>query len=125
MKSKFLLGLAALITMFLFPAGSVAQDKSADYRTLTGCLSNAEGDHEYKLTTRNGSTWELHSNTVKLSHHAGHTVTVTGKVQNADMHGAKEDMKDEMKEHGVDKEETEHGHLNVTKVSMVSASCKK
>jgi hypothetical protein len=125
MKSKLLLGVAALFAMFLVPAAGFAQDKSADYRTLTGCLSKAEGDHEYKLTTGNGSTWELHSDTVKLSPHAGHTVTVTGKVRNADMHGAKEDVKDEMKEHGVDKDATEHGHLNVTKVSMVSDSCKK
>ena len=125
MKSKLLLGVAALCAMFLVPTAGFAQDKSADYRTLTGCLSKAEGDHEYKLTTGNGSTWELHSDTVKLSPHAGHTVTVTGKVRNADMHGAKEDVKDEMKEHGVDKDATEHGHLNVTKVSMVSDSCKK
>jgi hypothetical protein len=125
MKSKLLLSVTALFAMFLVPAAGFAQDKSADYRTLTGCLSKAEGDQEYKLTTRNGSTWELHSDTVKLSPHAGHTVTVTGKVRNADMHGAKEDVKDEMKEHGVDKDATEHGHLNVTKVSMVSDSCKK
>lgn len=125
MMSKLLLGVAALFAMFVVPAPGFAQDKSADYRTLTGCLSKAEGNHEYKLTTGNGSTWELHSDTVKLSPHAGHTVTVTGKVRNANMHAAKEDVKDEMKEHGVDKDATEHGHLNVTKVSMVSDSCKK
>jgi hypothetical protein len=124
MKSKLLLGVAAF-AMFLVPAAGFPQDKSADYRTLTSCLSKAEGDHEYKLTTKNGSTWELHSDTVKLLPHAGHTVTATGKVRNADMHGAKEDVKDEMKEHGIDKDATEHGHLNVTKVSMVSDSCKK
>jgi hypothetical protein len=125
MKNKLLLSMAALSSLLMIPTSGLAQDKSADVRTLTGCLTSAEGDHEYKLTTRNGSTWELHSDTVKLSPHAGHTVTVTGKVRNADMHGAKEDVKDEMKEHGVDKDATEHGHLNVTKVSMVSDSCKK
>lgn len=125
MKNKLLLSMIAASTLLVIPASGFAQDKSADVRTLTGCLSKAEGDHEYKLTTGNGSTWELHSDTVKLSPHAGHTVTVTGKVRNADMHGAKEDVKDEMKEHGVDKDATEHGHLNVTKVSMVSDSCKK
>jgi hypothetical protein len=125
MKSKLLLSMIALSTLFMIPAGGFAQDKSADYRTLTGCLTKAEGAHEYKLTTKNGSTWELHSNTVKLSPHAGHSVTVTGKVRNADLHGAKEDVKDKMKEHGVDKDATEHGHLNVTKVSMVSDSCEK
>jgi len=125
MKSKLLLSMIALSALLMISAVGLAQDKSADFRTLTGCLSRAEGAHEYKLTTGNGSTWELHSNTVKLSPHVGHSVTITGKVRNADLHGAKEDVKDEMKEHGIDKDATEHGHLNVTKVSMVSDSCKK
>jgi hypothetical protein len=77
-----------------------------------------------ELTTGNGSNWELHSDTVKLSPHAGHSVTVTGKVRNADLHGTREDVKDEMKEYGIDKDATEHGHINVTKI-MVSDSCKK
>src|SRR4029077_13590113 len=77
------------------------------------------------LKAEDGGTWELHSKTVKLSPHTGHTVTVTGRVRNADMHGAKEEAKDEMKEHGVDKHSTEHGHLNVTNLSMVSESCHK
>jgi hypothetical protein len=45
-------------------------------------------------------------------------------VRNAAMHGAKEKTKDEMKEHGMDKSATEHGHLNVKSVTMVSDSCK-
>jgi hypothetical protein len=109
----------------LVPAIASGEDKGDEVRTLTGCLSKAEGAHEYKLTTANGSTWELHSKTVRLSPHRGHTVTVTGRVRNADMHEAKEKVKDEMKEHGVDKDATEHGHLTVTNVSMVSDSCRK
>jgi hypothetical protein len=125
MKNKLLLSLVAASTLLMVPARGVAQDKSADVRTLTGCLTKAEGAHEYKLTTEDGATWELHSKTVKLSPHAGHTVTVTGKVRTADMHGAKEKAKGEMKEHGMDKDAKEHGHLNVTGVTMVSDSCKK
>ena len=125
MKYKLLLSMFAVSTLLLVPAIGSSEDKDAEVRTLTGCLSRGDSAHEYKLTTENGGTWELHSNTVKLSPHSGHTVTVTGKVRNADMHGAKEDVKDEMKEHGIDKDATEHGHLNVTKVSMVSDSCKK
>src|SRR5467141_2240227 len=92
---------------------------------VDGLFVKAEGAHEYKLTTENGSTWELHSKTLKLSPHTGHTVTVTGKVRTADLHEAKEKVKDEMKEHGMNKDATEHGHLNVTNLSMVSDSCKK
>ena len=125
MKNKLLLSMVAASALLIVPAIGSSGDKSAEVRTLTGCLSKAEGAHEYKLTTENGATWELHSNTFKLSPHRGHTVTVTGKVRAADLHGAKEKVKDEMKEHGVDKDSTEHGHLNVTNISMVSDSCKK
>jgi len=125
MKNKWLLSAVAVSTLLLIPAIGYAQDKGAEVRTLTGCLSKAEGAHEYKLTTENGSTWELHSKTLKLSPHTGHTVTVTGKVRAAAMHEAKEKVKDETKEHDMDKGATEHGHLNVTHISMVSDSCKK
>jgi hypothetical protein len=125
MKNKWLLSAVAVSTLLMVPAIGYAQDKGGEVRTLTGCLSKAEGAHEYKLTTENGSTWELHSKTLKLSPHTGHTVTVTGKVRAADLHEAKEKVKDEMKEHGMDKDATEHGHLNVTNVKMVSDSCKK
>jgi hypothetical protein len=125
MKNKCLLSVVAVSTLLMVPAIGYAQDKGAEVRTLTGCLSKAEGAHEYKLTTENGSTWELHSKTLKLSPHTGHTVTVTGKVRTADLHEAKEKVKDEMKEHGMNKDATEQGHLNVTNLSMVSDSCKK
>jgi hypothetical protein len=126
MKTKLLLSMFAVSTLLLVPAiGSSSEDKDAEVRTLTGCLTKAEGAHEYLLTTENGGTWELHSKTVRLSPHRGHTVTVTGRVRHADMHEAKEKVKDEMKEHDMDKGATEHGHLKVTSVSMVSESCKK
>jgi hypothetical protein len=125
MKNKLLLRIFAASTLLLVPTIGSSEDKDSEVRTLTGCLTKAEGSHEYKLTTENGGTWELHSKTVRLSPHRGHTVTVTGKVRHADMHEAKEKAKDEMKEHGMDKDATEHGHLKVTSVSMVSDSCKR
>lgn len=125
MKNKLKLSIVAFSGLLLISTIGFAKDKSAEVRTLTGCLSRGDSAHEYKLTTENGATWELHSDTVKLAHHAGHTVTVTGRVRAADLHGAKEKVKDEMKEHGIDKDSTEHGHLRVTRVSMVSDSCKK
>jgi Protein of unknown function (DUF5818) len=126
MKYKLLLSMFAVSTLLLVPAiGSSSEDKDTEVRTLTGCLTKAEGSHEYKLTTENGGTWELHSKSVRLSPHRGHTVTVTGKVRHADMHEAKEKVKDEMKEHDMDKGATEHGHLTVTSLSMVSDSCKR
>lgn len=94
-------------------------------RTLTGCLQKTDDANEYKLTTSAGATWEVKSDSVKLGDHVGHTVTLTGVVANAAMHGTKEDAKDEAKEHGMAKDSTEHGHLTATSLKMVSDSCKK
>jgi hypothetical protein len=93
-------------------------------RTLTGCLQKADDAKEYNLTTKEGGTWEVKSDSVKLAPHVGHTMTVTGVVSNATLHGVKEDVKSEAKEHGVDKDSTEHGHMTVTNAKMVSDSCK-
>jgi len=94
-------------------------------RTLSGCLQKGDDANEYKLTTAKGGTWEIKSDSIKLGDHVGHTVTITGVVSNAEMHGMKEDAKAEAKEHGVDKDSTEHGHMAVTNLKMVSDSCKK
>jgi hypothetical protein len=94
-------------------------------RTLTGCLQKGEDAGEYQLTTKNGSTWEVKSDSVKLDYHVGHTVRLKGAVANAKVHGMKEDVKGEMKEHGVDKNAREHGHLTATDLTMVSSSCSK
>ena len=90
-------------------------------RTLTGCL-HKDGE-DYTLVTKAGGTWELKSDAVKLAPHVGHTITITGVVSNAALHGAKEDVKDKAKEHGVAKGSTEHGHMTVTNAKMVSDSC--
>ena len=97
-----------------------SQDKSDDVRNVTGCLSKGDSAREFKVTGEDGSTWEVTSATVKLSPHLGHTVTVTGKVWHPDMHGAKEKAKET-----VDADSKEHGHLKVTKLEMVSESCKR
>ena len=94
-------------------------------RTLTGCVSKGDDANEYKLTTAKGGTWELNSDAVKLADHVGHSVTVMGTVAHNKMHGMKEDAKGEAKEHGMGKHSTEHGHLTVTNLTMVSESCTK
>jgi hypothetical protein len=94
-------------------------------RTLTGCLQKTDDANEFQLTTKAGATWEIKSDSVKMAPHVGHTVTVTGVVPNATVHGLKEDAKTEAKEHGIDKNSTEHGHMTVTGLKMVSPSCSK
>ena len=94
-------------------------------RTITGCLQAGEDANEYKFTGQDGSKWDVKSDSIKLAPHVGHAVTVTGVVSNAAAHGAKEDIKDEAKEHGIAKNSTETGDLTVTALKMVSKTCKE
>ena len=129
MKLKIAMTVVALL-VFTSTAGlATAQDTTKTThkktRTVTGCLQKSDDANEYKLTTAKGATWEIKSDTVKLEDHVAHTITITGVVSNATLHGAKEDMKAEAKEHGMDKDSTEHGHMTVTSLKMVSDSCSK
>jgi hypothetical protein len=123
---------AVWIGLFIMTAGvcqfASAQDTEKKtthkkVRTVTGCLQKTDDAKEYKLTTKAGATWEIKSDSVKMEPHVGHTVTVTGVVPDATLHGLKEDTKTEAREHGIDKDSTEHGHLTVTGLKMVSPSC--
>jgi hypothetical protein len=118
MKIKLLLCVILIGCTFGF-----AKEK-ADVREVTGCLSKGDSANEFLLTGNDGSTWEVRSSKVALAEHVGHTVTATGVVSNAAMHNMKEDAKDAAKDSGVAKSDSEHGHLKVTGVKMVSDSCK-
>jgi hypothetical protein len=129
MKVKIAMAFLALF-IFAGTAGlATAQDTTKTThkkaRTLTGCLQKGDDANEYQLTTAKGGSWEIKSDSLKLGDHVGHTVTITGVVSNAKMHGVKEDVKTEAKEHGMGKNSTEHGHLTVTNLTMVSETCKK
>jgi hypothetical protein len=107
-------------------ADDVASDSKgkSDTRTITGCLSQGDNAKEFNLTASDGSTWEVKSSNLSLADHVGHTVTVTGVVSNATAHNMKEDTKDMAHDAGIKKDNSEHGHLKVTDVQMVSDSCK-
>jgi hypothetical protein len=127
MNLKIVTGIIALF-MFAGAVGLATADDTTKTthkktRTLTGCLQKGEDANEYNFTAKNGGTWELKSDSVNLGEHVGHTVKITGVVSHAKMHGMKEDTKEEMKEHGMNKHATEHGHLTVTDLNMVSDNC--
>ncbi len=119
----------AILTLGLMSCSGWAQtnepkkETHKNTRTVTGCVQK-DGD-EYQVTAKNGSTWEVKSDSIDMAKHVGHTVTVTGAVTNAALHGAKEDTKAEAKEHGIAKNSTEHGHMTVTNLKMVGTSCEK
>lgn len=132
MNLKIATGLmAVLLLMAAVPlAQSDDKDKDKDNqhtRSLTGCLQKGDEANEYVLMAKDGSTWDLRSETVDLAPHVGHTVTITGTASaaHAKAHEMKEGTKEEMKEHGMAKNATEHGHLKATKLTMVSDTCRK
>jgi hypothetical protein len=118
MKIKLVLCVILAVCTFGF-----AKEK-ADVRDVTGCLAKGDSAKEFVLTGNDGSTWEVRSSKVDLAEHVGHTVTATGVVSNATMHNMKEDAKDAAKDSGMKKDNSEHGHLKITAVKMVSESCK-
>ncbi len=129
MNRKIVTGVIALFMLAGATGLAWAQDTTKTThkttRTLTGCLQKGEDANEYNFTANNGGTWEINSESVKLDEHVGHTVKIVGVVSNATAHGMKEDAKKEMKEHGMDKHATEHGHMTVTDLTMVSDTCQK
>jgi len=112
-----------LCLVLAFATAALAKSKS-DVRDVTGCLSKGDDANEFLLTGSDGSTWEVRSDAVALGEHVGHTVTATGVVSNAKMHNLKEDAKDTAKDSGMKKSDSEHGHMKITDVKMVSDSCK-
>lgn len=129
--SSLLMGLMLIVFGSIW---TIAQDASqdtkskSDTRTISGCLSkgdNSPSSNEFLLTASDGSTWEVRSDAVPLANHVGHTVSATGVVKNATAHNLKEDAKDAAADAHVKKDNTEHGHMTITHVKMVSDSCQK
>jgi len=94
------------------------KDKDASLRTLPDGLRREKRPANTTLSLPKETLGNSHED-VKLSEHVGNTVTISGKVWHADMHGAKEKTKE------AEIRCKEHGHLNATDVAMVSDSCKE
>jgi hypothetical protein len=127
MKSK-VIALAVLLIAVCAISIAAPNDNDSDskVRNVTGCLKQGDGANEFELLANDGSSWELRSDKVNLAPHVGHTVTITGTRSgvHAEAHELKEKTKSEMAEHDMKKDASEHGHLKVEHLKMVSASCK-
>jgi len=116
--------LLCLVLACMTSVWAVAGDKDKDStRTVTGCLQKTEHAKEFLLLGNDGSSWEVRSDTVSLADHVGHTVSATGVVSHATAHNMKEDTKDMAHDAGMKKNTSEHGHMRITDVQMVSSSC--
>jgi hypothetical protein len=114
-------------------AQAVAEGKADDAKTevkseakenvtVTGCLQKGDHVDEFSIMARDGKTWDLHSTSIKLDEHLGHTVTVTGPRT----HEAKAQAKAEETREGVVKASSQekYSDLGVTSLKMVSETCK-
>jgi hypothetical protein len=126
--SSMLLGVMLFVfgSLWTFAQDTANDTKSkSDTRTITGCLSKGDSSKEFLLTANDGSTWEVRSSAVSLANHVGHTVSASGVVKNATAHNLKEDAKDAAADAHMKKDNSEHGHMTITSVEMVSDSCQK
>ena len=90
---------------------------------VTGCLQRGDEPGELSILAHDGKTWELHSTSVKMGTHLGHTVTVTGYRTRE----SKAQQKAEANKEGVEmaSAKANYDDLNVTSVKMVSDTCSK
>ncbi|HMH05722.1 MAG TPA: lipid-binding SYLF domain-containing protein [Terriglobales bacterium] len=103
---------------------SEARAEAKENVTVTGCLQRDDDAGEFSIIARDGKTWELHSTSIKLDNHLGHTVTVTGARAPV---SPKAHEKAEEKREGVVKASSkeEYADLGVTSLKMVSETCNK
>ena len=111
--------ISALVLGTYLGAGAYAQEKSATSKaTVTGCLQKGDEPNEYSITGTDGKTYGLRSNTVNLSKHLGHKVTVTGTLRPESAEKEKAEAQETKSN-----EMTEAGDIHVTGLQMVSEKC--
>ncbi len=124
-----LLTLALVVGLSSWYLVAQAQDKNEQNAagkniTVTGCLAKGESPKEFHLTSDDGKRYELRSDSVSLSDHVGHKVTVkgtTGKESEAEERG--ENEKNEARQKN-EAGENNAANLQVTDLQMVSNTCK-
>lgn len=126
-KRNAILILAICLTFTLFALMASAQQatkkegaKKGGSKSVTGCLQKGDEPEEFSLTTDDGKTYGLRSSAVKLADHLGHKVTVSGSLKPE----TEEKGENEAKESKEGKENKEAGDIRVTKLRMVSETCK-
>lgn len=82
--------------------------------SVTGCLKKGDKKDVYSVTDASGKKHWVTSSTVALAGHVGHTVTVSGAAPMDNKMGNDTSMK----------MSGDMGAMNVTSMTMVSASCK-
>lgn len=114
--------LAVAAALVAAPAPAAAHPTLvASSDSVTGCLKKGDKPDSYTVTTQDGKIVWVASQSISLAGHVGHTVTLTGNTQTESMgaiadSGKMSGMSDSMK--------MGKSVMQVTKLTMVSASCK-
>ena len=110
-----IVGLVAAYSAHAAPAGVHAvRGVAAD--SVTGCLKKGDKKDVYSVTDASGKKHWVMSTAVALAGHVGHTVTVVGAAPADNKMGSDTSMKMSG--------DMNMGAMNVTSMSMVSATCK-
>jgi hypothetical protein len=93
--------------------------------TVTGCLRQSPGENEFILTTKRGHKYEVASKSLGLAGHVGHTVTIKGTFRSEREEKGETRAQERAEEKSGDEkaEASEVGHIDVTSLKMVKASC--
>jgi len=130
MHRSYRIALSLAVTMLLagaIPASAVTSTRGNSSESATGCLQKGDKPDTFKLVGKDGKTWDVWSKKVSLAGHVGHTVTLTGDVTKSDMSGmagmkdtSMSKMGDSTKMSGMS---SSSGNMNVSTMTMVSATC--
>lgn len=118
---------AAAALIAASPATSAAHPShAARADSVTGCLRKGDKPNVFTLKAQDGKTLWVTSETVSLAGHVGHTVTLSGNVQSESTGSIADSskmagMSDSMK---MDSSKTSGSVMQVTKLSMVSGTCR-
>jgi hypothetical protein len=113
---------AALIAAPAPAAAHPSQSASAD--SVTGCLKKGDKPNTYSVTTQDGKTVWVASQSISLAGHVGHTVTLTGNTQTESMGAIADSSKMSGMSDSSKMGNMSHSVMEVSKLSMVSTSCK-
>ena len=114
------ISLVPALSLYGTPQTGAEEASAGSKQSVTGCLQKGDEAGGFTVTGADGKVWELHSKSVQLADHVGHTVTVTGSTDKGSMTEEEKIEANEKKEAG----DKEQGDLRVGTLKMVSDSCK-
>lgn len=117
--------LAAAALLAAAPAPAAAHpSRTASPDSVTGCLKKGDKPNTFSVTTTDGKTVSVASQSVSLAGHVGHTVTLSGNIMTSSMGAMADTSKMEKMEGMSDSSKMGSSVMEVTKLTMISTTCK-